>query len=270
MDLKEKAKLITIKSKEKVLNLLEGGHRTFIFGEDDDLKNIREYTYGDDIRFINWIITARERKPFIVEREELKNITVRIVLLIDQEFLFKDKLEKLIEIFSLLSFAALYKKDRVEIFILTERLEKILYIKENIYAVENISQEIVSLDLRRKKLNPEIIQVLNQGKRSITILIGDFLYPVNILPLSYRHKLFLVILRTRDEENPHKYRGFQLKSFDEKRKIPVLRNEMLKEYIKNVKNLDKNLESVCYRRRIKHIKIYTDQDPLLKLRQLFV
>ncbi len=268
MDIKEKARFLTIRSKERILNYLEGIHKTFVFGEEDDLKNIREYTYGDDIRKINWIITARERKPYVVEREELKSQNIRIAIFLDQEFLFKDKLEKLIEVYSLLSYATLLKKDKLEIFILTDRLEKHIKVK-SIFQIEEISEYIVSINIKTKKFTDKVLESLFYGKRSFTILIGDFIYKLNLLPVSYRHKLAVIILRDPDEEDPVKYVSYQLKSFDEKRKIPFLRKDMAVFYKKNLKSMDKDLKEFLINRRIPFTKIYTYEDPLIKLKKLF-
>ncbi|NPA53943.1 MAG: DUF58 domain-containing protein [Aquificae bacterium] len=268
MDLKEKAKLISINSREKVLNYLEGIHKTFVFGEEDDLKNIREYTYGDDIRKINWIITARERKPYIVEREEIKSQNIRLILLLDQEFLFKNKLEKLIETFSLLGYAALFKQDKLEVYILTDKVEKSFKVK-NIHQIEQISEFIASLNLKEKKFSPKTAEKIAYGRRSFTIFIGDFIYEINLLPISYQHKLAVLIIRDLEEENPQNYVSYQLRSFDERRKIPFLRKDMVDVYKKNLLRLDTKLKTFLVNKKIPYTKIYTHQDPFEKLKRLF-
>ncbi len=269
MNIKERARLITIKAKHRVLSHLEGLHKTFVFGEEDDLKNIREYTYGDDIRKISWIITARERKPFVIEREEVKSQNIKISLLLDQEFLFKNKLEKAIEIYSLLGYAAIFQRDKLETFIITDTLEKFFKHKNSPVSVEEATHYISGLNLKNKTFKPEVLKILSRGKRSLLVLIGDFVYPVDLFSLSLKHKIFIIVVRDRDEENPSPYKGYQLKSFDEKKKIPYLRKEMVNMYIENLKKIDRKLSQFLSNKKIPHIKIYTDEDPLPKLKKLF-
>ncbi len=270
MDKFKKAKLLKIKSKHRILSHLEGIHKTFIFGEEDDLKNIREYTYGDDIRNINWIITARERKPFVVEREEIKCQNVKVVLFVDQEFLFKNKLERLIEVFSLIGYSVLYQKDRLEVFIVSNGLQKYFKHRNSHLVVDEAVDFLLSMDLKNLKIKPkDSLNFISKGKRSLVILVGDFVFSIDLSPLLHKHKLYLIRIRDKEEEYPDIYRGYQLRSFDEKRKIPYLKKDMIKRYTANLKEIDEKLNSFLTAHRIPNTKIYTEEDPLIKLKKLF-
>ncbi|WP_029521095.1 DUF58 domain-containing protein [Persephonella sp. IF05-L8] len=266
----EKSKIISLKAQHKVLSSLEGIHKAIIFGEEDDLKNIREYTYGDNVKRINWIITAKERKPYVVEREELKSQNIIIVLLLDQEMLFKNKLDKVSEIFAILGYSALYHKDKLHTYIFTDKIEKYFPHKNHPQHITNILDFIYSLDIKHKKIDTEnIYRLINRHKRSLVILIGDFVYPMNILNIASKHKLSVICVRDKEEENPSGYTGFQLKSFDEKRKIPLLVSPMVKIYKRNLEKLDENLRHQIVLKRIPFQKIFTDEDPFIKLKLMF-
>ncbi|WP_457641738.1 DUF58 domain-containing protein [Persephonella sp.] len=266
----KKARLISIKAKHRALSLTEGLHKTFILGEEDDLKSIREYTYGDDIRKISWIITAKEKKPYVVEREELRSQNIIIVLLLDQDMLFKNKLEKVAEIYGLLGYSILYQKDKLNTYIITEKVEYFMKHKNTPLIVENSIEKIMNLDLEKTTLNPsKLTEIILRHKRSLVILIGDFFYSVNLLQISKKHKLAIIKVRDREEENPEKYEKFQLKSFDRKKKIPYLRKDMIKTYKKNLRDIDENLRIFISNKRIPHTKIYTDEDPYIKLKIMF-
>ncbi len=266
----EKSRLISIKVKQKVLSSVEGLHKALIFGEEDDLKNIREYTYGDNVKRINWIITAKERKPYVVEREELKSQNIIAVLLLDQEVLFKNKLDKISEIFAILGYSALYQKDKFHTYIITDKVEKYFSHRNHPQQITNIMDFIYSLNLKDKKLKTEILErILSRHKRSLVVLIGDFVYPVNLIKITSKHKLAVICVRDREEENPSKYTGYQLKSFDGKRKIPLLISPMVKTYRQNLEELDTNLKRQIALKRIPFKKIFTDEDPYIKLKAMF-
>ncbi len=268
MDLQEKARLINIKSKIRILSFLEGGNRIFSTGDNDDIKNIREYSYGDDIRKINWIITARERKPYIVEREQLKNKNIKIIILLDKNFLFKTKLEKLIEVYSLLSYASLFQRDKLSLAVLTDRVEVDTKIK-NVKDTEKTANLLSSTEINKKVLDIEKLNLVLPEQRSILILIGDFIYKLELTPKILKHHLFFIKIRDKDEENPAIYINRQLRSFDNRRKIPVLARDIVKEYIKNLKDIDVHNEKIALKYKIHRKKIYTYEDPLFKLVELF-
>jgi len=266
----DKTRLISIKIRQKVLSFYEGLHKALKFGEEDDLKNIREYTYGDNVKRINWIITAKEKKPFVIEREERKNQNIIVVMLLDQEMLYGKKLQKLYEIYSIIGFSALYQKDRLNTYVFTDRMEKFFNHRNTFSVVEDVLKFVDNLSLKDKKLNPkQIDRYLLKHRRSIVILIGDFVYPINISPISSRHKLFVIKVREKDEEDPKRFISYQLKSFDLKRRIPVLIKPMVRNYIKNLKDLDQKLRQQAVLNRVPVKTIYTHEDPFLKLRMMF-
>ncbi|WP_457623449.1 DUF58 domain-containing protein [Persephonella sp.] len=266
----KRGKLISIKAKHKALSLTEGIHKTITTGDEDDLKSIREYTYGDDIRRISWIITAKEKKPHVVEREELRSQNVIIVVLLDQDMLFKNKIEKTAEIYGILAYSILYQKDKLHSYILTDSIDNYNSTRNTTETVENFINRIFNLDLKTKKINPNLIKdISNKHKRSLLILIGDFCYPVDLILPSKKHKIAIVKVRDREEENPEKYEKYQLKSFDLKRKIPFLRKDMVKTYRENLIKIDSELRSFAFNKRIPISTIYTDEDPLIKLKVMF-
>ncbi|SNZ02979.1 Protein of unknown function DUF58 [Persephonella hydrogeniphila] len=266
----DKKRIITIKIRQKVLSFFEGQHRALKFGEEDDLKNIREYTYGDNVKRINWIITAKEKKPYIVEREERKSQNIIVVLLLDQEMLYENKIDKLVEVYSIIGFSALYQKDKLYTYILTDRVETFIKHRNSFSLIDDAVDEILNLELKNKKLNlKELERYLLKHKRSYVILIGDFVYPVDLTKISGKHKIAIIKIRDRTEENPEKFTGYQLKSFDEKRKIPYLIKPMVNTYRKNLKEIDEKLRQFTVLKRIPVKTIYTDEDPFLKLRLMF-
>ncbi|MDQ7056714.1 MAG: DUF58 domain-containing protein [Persephonella sp.] len=266
----EKSRIIRLKIKQKVLSFFEGQHKTLKFGEEDDLKNIREYTYGDNVKRINWIITAKERKPYVVEREEVKGHNIIIAVFIDQNFLFGRKVEKLLEVYSVIGYSALYQKDRLHTYIFSEGLERYFPHRNGISLIDEVTDFIADMKLRKKRLKTEDFhRYLLRHKRSLVILIGDFFYNLELMEIAHRHKLAVIKIRERLEENPDRYTGFQLLSFDKKEKIPYLVKPMVKHYIKRLKEIDEKLRQFSVLKRIPVQTIYTDENPFLKLKKMF-
>jgi len=266
----DKSRIITIKIKQKVLSLLEGRHQVLKFGEEDDLKNIREYTYGDNVKRINWIITAKEKKPYVVEREELKSQNIIVCLFIDQEFLFKNKLDRLVEVYGIIGYSALYQRDRLFTYIFGEGLEREYTHRNMPSTVDQVIKDIYSMELKEKRLDLTGFEtVLARHRRSLVVLIGDFFYEVNLLKVASKHRVKIIKIRDNEEENPENYMGYQLKSFDGKKKIPYLVKPMVKTYKNNLHRIDHQLRQQAVLKKIPVRTIYTSEDPLVKLKTLF-
>ena len=266
----DKNKVLRLKIKQKVLSFFEGQHKALKFGEEEDLKNIREYTYGDNVKRINWIITAKERKPYVVEREEVKGQSIVVVLFIDQEFLYGKKLEKLLEVFSIIGYSVMYQKDKLFTYIFSEGLEKFFPHRNSLSLIDEVTEYISSMEIKKKRLNTENFQkYLLKHKRSLIILIGDFFYNLNFTEICHKNRLAVIKIRERTEENPEVYTGYQLRSFDKKEKIPYLVRPMVKHYIKGMKEIDEKLRQFSVLKRIPVQTIYADENPFLKLRKMF-
>lgn len=125
------------------------------------------------------------------------------------------------EIYALIGFSVLYQKDKLNTYILTDSVDYYMKHKNTPVIVEDAVERIMSLKLKKKTLDLSILpQVLLKHKRSYVILIGDFCYPVDLLHISRKHRIAIIKVRDREEENPEKYEKYQLKSFDGKRRIP--------------------------------------------------
>jgi len=266
----DKSRLISIKIRQKVLSLLEGKHKIIKFGEEDDLKNIREYTYGDNVKRINWVITAKEKKPYVVEREELRSQNIIICLFVDQEFLFKKKLEKMAEVYSIIAYSAMYQKDRLYTYIFSRGVEKEIIHRNNISTVQQVLDHLFQLELKDKKLSLEgFHKKILSHKNSLVVLIGDFFYGIDLIPVVSKHRAVVIKIRDREEENPDRYTGYQLRSFDGKRKIPYLVPPMVKTYKKNLLEIEEKLRQSAILHRIPIRTIYADENPFVKLQILF-
>lgn len=145
-------------------------------------SEVREYQYGDDIRNIDWNVTARYNKPFIKVFEEERELTV--MLLIDvsgsREFGSFDKLKKnvITEIAAILAFSAIQNNDKIGLIFFSEKIEKFIPPKKGRSHILRIIRELIDFEPQERGTNiTEAIRYLTNAikKRCTTFLISDFI-----------------------------------------------------------------------------------------------
>lgn len=223
------------------------------FYESDDFKELRDYIPGEDIRNIHWISSAKHQKLLSIEKENLKNQKIAIILLLDKNMLFKNKLAILKEIFYILAVSAIFYKQKLEVFVISD---KIKYFKPRKFSdIEKIEEYIDSLELKKVKLKTFDLKI----KDVLAIFIGDFFYKIK---LSKKNKNVLLIVRDKLEENPKKLLFNSLVSIDKYQKT-YLDIENLKHYLKMLKKND------SFYKGIKQRKIFSNKNLLAILKETF-
>jgi len=223
------------------------------FYESDDFKELRDYIPGEDIRNIHWISSAKHQKLLSIEKENLKNQKITIILLLDKNMLFKNKLAILKEIFYILAVSAIFYKQKLEVFVVTD---KIKYFKPKKFSdIEKIEEYIDSLELKKVKLKTFDLKI----KDVLAIFIGDFFYKIK---LSKKNKNVLLIVRDKLEENPKKLLFNSLISIDKSQKT-YLDIENLKHYLRMLKKND------SFYKGIKQRKIFSDKNLFAILKETF-
>ena len=107
-------KALQLKARHQVYSLLSGHNLSKLHGEGYDFAELREYQIGDDIRKINWMISAKLGKPYIKELHANRELSVVVATFMDSSMYFglgNAKQEKLTEVATLLSYATLQQND---------------------------------------------------------------------------------------------------------------------------------------------------------------
>jgi len=217
------------------------------FYESDDFKELRDYIPGEDIRNIHWISSAKHQKLLSIEKENLKNQKIAVILLL----LFKDKLAK--EIFYILAISAIFYKQKLEVFVISD---KIKYFKPKKFSdIEKIEKYIDNLELKKINLKTFDLKI----KDVLAIFIGDFFYKIK---LSKQNKNVLLIVRDKLEENPKKLLFNSLINIDKSQKA-YLDLENLKHYLTMLKKND------TFYKGIKQRKIFSNKNLLAILKDTF-
>jgi len=258
---------IIIKSRKKAFSLFSGHRHSIKHGEGLDFSELREYQIGDNVKRIDYNITAKKQKPYVKVFNEEKELNIIIVGIIDYKSYFGSKVlkyEKMLEIISLLAFSGLNSGDKVAIEIYSKKniFIKPTKNKKSIMMLSQFDENIIDTKLDYKKILDSLIR---HKKNSVLIIVSDFFIDYDFRKLGAKFDTYSVIVRDKLEENPSSLNGLTIinplnnktaiADFDNSYKAKILGNDT-----KLISNFKKS--------NIKYIKVYTDENSS-KLRGLF-
>jgi uncharacterized protein (DUF58 family) len=204
---------LQLKARRAVEDLLGGEYHSVFKGTGIAFEDVREYQPGDDIRTIDWNVTARMGHPFIKRFVEERELTV--VLVVDcsasQQFgtRFQQKREVAAELAAVIAFSAISNNDKVGLLQLTDRVEKFVPPGKGIRHVLRLIRDILFFQpQRRGTCLREGLDYLNRvlHRRTIVFLLSDFLdrdFEKSLKRTGRRHDLIAVrISDPREEELP--------------------------------------------------------------------
>lgn len=178
----KKVRLLEIKSKKLTSDLFTGEYHSAFKGKGMSFKEVREYAAGDDIRFIDWNVSARFGHPFSKVFEEERELTV--MLLIDvsasSEFgtVYATKKDFMTEIAAVLAFSAVNNGDKIGVIFYSERIEKYIPPKKGKQHALFIVRELLSFEPKKKgtQLSSALQYFNNTTKqKSIAFVLSDFI-----------------------------------------------------------------------------------------------
>jgi uncharacterized protein (DUF58 family) len=189
-----KIKRILFKTDKLASQLLAGEYKSAFKGTGINFDNIREYQPGDDIRNLDWKVTARMQSPYLRQYREERQLTVMLMIDLSASNNFgtqdQSKKEVIIEIASLLAFLASKNNDRVGIMLITDRVELFIKPKQDKSHIFRIIRDLLLYEPESDKTNfkkafSEASKLMT--KHSIVFVISDFLedLPAGKTSLSY-------------------------------------------------------------------------------------
>jgi uncharacterized protein (DUF58 family) len=204
---------IEIRTKGLVNQLFSGEYHSVFKGRGMEFSEVREYQYGDDIRTIDWNVSARFNKPFVKVFEEERELTV--ILLVDmsasQDFGtgMKFKREIAAELCAVLAFSAIKNNDKVGMIIFTDRIEKFIPPKKGRSHILRIIRDILVFEPAGTGTDIKGgLEFFNHviKKRAIVFLVSDFLdagYDKPLRIVARKHDLIAAQLEdAREAELP--------------------------------------------------------------------
>lgn len=209
----KKIKKLDIKTKQLVDGIITGNYNSIFKGQGIEFSEIRDYRAGDDIRAIDWKVTARFNHPFIKEFIEERDLQVYFIIDMSGSGSFGtniSKKEKSLEIIASLMFAALRNNDGVGIFLITENVERFIPAKKGRKHILQLLDFLTTFTPNSSKTNlkkslEEISKIIK--RKSIVFLISDFIDNSEYLkPLKLLRKhhdvIALRIVDPREREIP--------------------------------------------------------------------
>jgi uncharacterized protein (DUF58 family) len=200
---------IEIRTKGLVNQVFSGEYHSVFKGRGMEFSEVREYQFGDDIRNIDWNVTARFGHPFVKIFEEERELTV--ILLVDlsgsQMFgsLSKTKQRVAAELSAILAFSALKNNDKVGLILFTDKVEKFVPPRKGNKHVLRIIRDVLSFEPEGNRTNMRTALEFMNGaikKRSIVFLLSDFMdegYEKILRVVCKKHDLIGIVIDDRRE-----------------------------------------------------------------------
>ena len=177
----KKVRLIELKTQQIVNNLFGGDYHSAFKGTGMEFAEVREYYPGDDIRAIDWNVTARAGKPYIKKYDEERELTVMLIIDVSASGFYGTgallKSDIMIELASIISFSAIKNNDKVGLLLFSDKIEKYIPPKKGKSHVLRVIREMIFHKARDRGTNimlalDHIQKVLK--RKSIIFLLSDF------------------------------------------------------------------------------------------------
>jgi len=269
-------KEILLKAKKQVFSNLTGESLSRLKGDGMDLRDIKQYEWGDDVRRINWKASAKSSQLLVNTYDEYKQLDVTLVFLASSTLNFGSKRLKqdvACEVFAYLLYSAYKNKDRCESLVFKNKsIDDFPPIKEQ-PAIDGLVENIYNLDTFESSVDFEFVtSEINKRykKGKILVFVGDFLTLPDFSLLSKKHQTYAVVIRDKLEESLEFDKEITLKdTLTNHSDEFFITNSIQKNYSSLINSHDKKLQQEFTKNNISYQKIKTDDDVYLKLVELF-
>ena len=211
VELMQKIRAIQIKTSHMVTELMAGEYVSAFKGRGMEFNAVREYVPGDDVRLIDWNVTARMDQPFIKEYIEERELNVMLMVDVSSSGEFgstgKFKNEISSEVASILAFTAIRNNDKIGLIVFSNKIEHYIPPKKGKAHVWNIIRTILNYqpEGRLTDLNIPLEYLLKiQKRKCIAFLISDFQatdYETNVKLARQKHDLVAISISDPRERN---------------------------------------------------------------------
>ena len=280
-ELLKKVRKIEIKTKGLSNHIFSGEYHTAFKGKGMAFSEVREYQPGDDVRSIDWNVTARYNNPFVKVFEEEREMTV--ILLIDisgsSEFGTQKQLKREVatEIAAVLSFSAINNNDKVGVIFFSDKIEKFIPPKKGKSHILRIIREFITFKSESKKTNLEEALIYFNNvikKRAVCFILSDFMDDNfdNSLKI-IRNKHDIVALRIHDQREEDIVNVGLIKVEDTEtgslKWVDTSNKNIRKEFKKKYLIFEKTLKQTLRNLAIDYIDIKTGEDYIKPLTNFF-
>lgn len=212
-ELLKKVRQLEIRTRGLVNQVFSGEYHSVFKGRGMTFSEVREYQMGDDVRTIDWNVTARFNHPFIKVFEEERELTVMLLVDLSGSQFFGSqgqlKRDVAVELSAILAFSAMKNNDKVGALLFSDQIEKYVPPRKGRSHALRIVRELISFEPKRPATSIKTaLEYLNQvqKKRSIVFVISDFMdqgYEAALRIAGKRHDLIgITLLDPRENELP--------------------------------------------------------------------
>lgn len=281
-ELLKKIRKIEIKTRGLSQNIFAGEYHSAFKGRGMIFSEVREYQLGDDIRDIDWNVTARQNKPYVKVYEEERELTVMLLIDVSGSGGFgacgELKKEKMAEIAATLAFSSIQNNDKVGVVFFSDKVEKFIPPKKGKKHILLIIREIINFHPENKGTNIDVaLQFMTNAikKRCSAFLISDFIddhdYFKSMSIANRKHDLASIqVYDRRDAEMPNvglvRVRDMETGS---DRWLDTSSSSVRKAYAKAWYERQQKLNSITTRSGVDLASVTTEEDFVKALLGLF-
>ncbi len=211
----KKVRQVELRTRRLVTDALAGEYHSVFKGRGMDFDEVREYTPGDEVRLIDWNVTARTGTPFIKKLREERELTILLAVDVSASGKFgsqtQSKRELAAEVASVLAFSAIRNRDKVGLLLFTDEIEQFIPPTKGRQHVLRVIREILFANPQRRGTDvASALDFINdvQRRRAVVFVISDFIESPEAFErlrhqlrlTNKRHDLVLLHLRDLHEE----------------------------------------------------------------------
>ncbi len=261
---------IFFKVKKSVENVFAGEYRSVFKGTGIEFEEVREYVPGDDIRNIDWKVTARYGKPYIQKFVEERELTLLILLDLSPSLNFgsqKTKKEMAAQITALLAWSAIVNNDRVGMLIFSDVIEEYVKPRKDRHQILKLIREVLAYRVKGKgtDLGKALKYAYNMTKkRAVIFVVSDFLEPGYEKPLkilSKKHDVIPVVI-TDPWENHEEFPRLQYDIIfkdSESGKSFFLPKNKVKQVREKLRKLNRRRSKNFKKMKLDYVELFTNR-----------
>jgi uncharacterized protein (DUF58 family) len=287
-ELIKKVRKIEIKTRGLSRNIFAGEYHSAFKGRGMAFSEVREYQFGDDIRSIDWNVTARYNHPYIKIFEEERELTVMLLIDISNSRVFgtQNQLKKNIitEIAAVLSFSAIQNNDKIGVIFFSDKIEKFIPPKKGKSHILRIIRELIEFSPENNKTDiSEPLRYLTNAikKRCTAFVISDFIDTENnstsprfseaIKIANKKHDVIAIKIFDKGETKLPNIGIINVKDAETAETLAVdsSNKKVRQDYNKWWLQSNSELKDVFMKSGVDNISISTDGDYIKPLRNLF-
>ena len=268
-------KKLVIKARKQVFSEIPGNNPSLFKGEGFDFVELREYQPGDDVKKIDWLVTAKLQKPYVKLYKEERELNVVVAFMLSGGMFFgtkRFKQEVAAEVGAILGFAAIKNQDNFSYFLFADKEYSSIRPTKHISAVSRCAEAVGRFVSLGKRANFEALtkRLFKIKRKSLIFIVSDFFGEYDFRVLSKKHEVVAIVIRDRFEEDPDAIGYMQLIDPETKQSFIVdFEGMTLQNYKKEIKKHDAAMYDHFKKCGMRFSKIYTHDEPFIKLLKLF-